>query len=404
MCFDHNWVQKHWANVGHPLIRRDARRAFGVSYPTVHMSQAMQGRTNPSGVASRNQQSHEPTVTGLLRGRLVAVLVALVALCVSPQAQAQSAPAPATERSPLLFLGIQRAGGIDRVGTQLVVEHLLERGEDLMQSVTLTDIERRCRRDQCLTQLAEHNRASLLLSGDVQSVGPNKNLRVIVRLFDARRRQQQETESLCIDCDETKLGIVLSNTTSDLLLQHRKTTADLVQLENLLDAAAPPNAPLRPVAVSPPVPAAVVPEAATQQQPVAVPVVTPAPPFAPPTAVARAEANAQLASQLASPILNPISPSQLPPRKGLSTKRRAIAGVFGALGFGTLAASVVLTALDKRLDLNYSLNAAGTACQDPANDGKNCVISTVRLWAPGYGLSALLIGGMVLTLVVPENH
>jgi len=359
----------------------------------------MQGRTNPSGVASRNQQSHEPTVTGLLRGRLVAVLVALVALCVSPQAQAQSAPAPATERSPLLFLGIQRAGGIDRVGTQLVVEHLLERGEDLMQSVTLTDIERRCRRDQCLTQLAEHNRASLLLSGDVQSVGPNKNLRVIVRLFDARRRQQQETESLCIDCDETKLGIVLSNTTSDLLLQHRKTTADLVQLENLLDAAAPPNAPLRPVAVSPPVPAA-----ATQQQPVAVPVVTPAPPFAPPTAVARAEANAQLASQLASPILNPISPSQLPPRKGLSTKRRAIAGVFGALGFGTLAASVVLTALDKRLDLNYSLNAAGTACQDPANDGKNCVISTVRLWAPGYGLSALLIGGMVLTLVVPENH
>ena len=65
------------------------------------------------------------------------------------EAQAQtSAP------EPILFLGIQRSSNTDRVGSDLVREYLVDRGELLLKNVQLAEVDRRCRRQQCLSDLA----------------------------------------------------------------------------------------------------------------------------------------------------------------------------------------------------------------------------------------------------------
>lgn len=331
-------------------------------------------------------------------------------------------PASAAPGEPLLFQGVVRGVVVDRLATQVVAEHLAERKENVVIGPALSDAEQRCRRAQCLWTLASARKAELVLSGDVSEVvGAKNTLRVLLHLYDARRREVLDQENLCSDCDETKLGILLTSTTSDLLLRYRKAAAATDQVNSLLDtlekdkkaaqdAAARTPAPLPeaaplptapgvlpmtpgvlplPGAVqAPPVQNAQVPDsAAPQQAPWQTPYPAPLPP--PPT--------------IPLTTTGPAAEEKPEPRRGLSTRRKAIAGVFGALGAGALITSIVLTGLDKRLDPSLAYNPSGAPCQSPEYAGRSCVISMTRIWGPGYGLSALLLGGMILTLTLPEG-
>lgn len=354
--------------------------------------------------------------------------------------------ASAAEPEPLLFLGIQRSTTIDKLASSIIVEHLQDRGESLVPTAGLTDTDRRCRRLQCLAPLAVQRKAALLLDGDVQQVGQNRSLRVVMHLYDARQRQQHELENLCVDCDETKLGIVLANTTTDLLGQFRKTAAAMDQLAALLDAtpvamqdrvpaasksaggtapgpstaSEPPTSAQTPAQATEPTrpsatgaltePARPAPGAVSQLPPPPTPaptqVPTPALPFPAPLPISPTGVPVGLPGAYPTP-MPPLPLLESPPpratRGRLSTKRKIIAGVFGAAGAGTLAAAIILHILDLRLASNQTYNPSGSPCIDPQYAGQNCVLSTVRLWAPGYAVGGLLLGGMVLTLTVPES-
>lgn len=341
-----------------------------------------------------------------------------------------SSAAGAAEPEPLLFLGIQRSTTIDKLASSIIVEHLQDRGESLVPATGLTDTDRRCRRLQCLAPLAGQRKAALVLDGDVQQVGQNRSLRVVMHLYDARQRQQHELENLCVDCDETKLGIVLANTTTDLLGQFRKTAAAMDQLAALLDATpvamqdrvppagksagpstagAPTVAQTPAQATDPARPSPTEPASGTAaQSPTPVQTASPPLPFPAPLPISPTGVPVGLPGAYPTPM--PPLPLPLlgapPPRatRGrLSTKRKIIAGVFGAVGAGTLAAAIVLHILDLRLASNQTYNPSGSPCIDPQYAGQNCVLSTVRLWAPGYAVGGLLLGGMVLTLTVPES-
>lgn len=333
-------------------------------------------------------------------------------------------PASAAPSEPLLFQGVVRGGVVDRLATQVVAEHLAERKENVVIGPALSDAEQRCRRAQCLWTLASARKAELVLSGDVSEVvGAKNTLRVLLHLYDARRREVLDQENLCSDCDETKLGILLTATTSDLLLRYRKAAAATDQVNSLLDTLEKDKQAAQDAAAKNPAP---LPEAAPL--PTAPGVLPMTPGVLPLPGAVQAPAqnqNAPLPDSSAAPQQAPWQgpyPAPLPPpptvpltstgpqpeekgepRRGLSTRRKAIAGVFGALGAGALITSIVLTGLDKRLDSSLAYNPSGAPCQSPEYAGRSCVISMTRIWGPGYGLSALLLGGMVLTLTLPEG-
>ncbi len=372
------------------------------------------------------------------------------------EAQAQtSAP------EPILFLGIQRGSNTDRVGSDLVREYLVDRGELVLKTVQLAEADRRCRRQQCLSELAAAKQAVLVLSGDVSTTGPTRNLRVQVRLFDQRRRGTPdalaEIENLCIDCDETKLGIMLTSSTSELLTQYRQfagsaapspAASPALPSSVASPAAQSSQAPWpawmprpaasspAPAAAAPPLPAAVPPPAPApsatpvyQAPPTVAPtappaaVVYPVLPSAPPAVAAPLPAKApsyaspesgypqtppplpsRQAPPPAAPFIEPPRPA--PPtsaKKPLSPVRKGIAATFGILGFGSLITAAVMHGLDRRLTPDLSINSMGTACQMPENAGRSCVLSTVGVYAPTYAVGALLVGGMILTLTIPES-
>lgn len=363
--------------------------------------------------------------------------------------------AHAGEPEPLLFLGIQRSTTIDKLASQIIVEQLQERGETLLPTDGLSDTDRRCRRQQCLSLLAGQRKAVLVLDGDVQQVGQNRSLRIVMHLYDSRRRQQHEQENLCVDCDETKLGILLANTTTDLLVQYRKMDAAMDQLAALLDATpvamqdrapapdkgadkspakspgSPAVAPPRPTASAPPASTASAPPAPTAEstrvnpagflneparpEPTSAPLpapeaspASPAPYALPPGASVLPPGGPAAYSTPMPPLPLPLVDDSLlrsrPSAHRLSTKRRVVAGVLGGLGAGALAAAIILNVLDYRIASDRTYNPSGSPCIDPQYAGQNCVFSTVRLWAPGYGLGGLLLGGMILTLTLPERR
>ena len=381
------------------------------------------------------------------------VVLLLACLAVGGLAEKQ---ARAGEAEPLLFLGIQRSTTIDKLASQIIVEQLQDRGETLLPTTGLSDTDRRCRRLQCLNPLAAQRKAALVLDGDVQQVvGQNRSLRIVMHLYDSRKRQQHEQENLCVDCDETKLGILLANTTTDLLVQYRKMDAAMDQLAALLDAtpvaiqdrSAPPSknpdgsAGLPTLPTAPPLPGPSQP--AGEQRPVGAPSqstdpgrvnpagflndtaqqgpVNPALPPPPISPEALPAAPAPYALSPGASVLPPggpaVYPTPMPPLplvdsvpvrrspapRRLSTKRKIIAGVLGGLGAGAIVAAITLNALDYRLAANRSYNPDGSPCSDPQYAGQNCVLSTIRLWAPGYGLGGLLLGSMILTLTIPER-
>ena len=371
--------------------------------------------------------------------------------------------AHAATPEPILFLGIQRGNNIDRVGTDLVREYLVDRGELVLKTVQLSDTDRRCRRQQCLSELAEAKQAVLVVSGDVSATGPSRNLRVQVRLFDQRRRGTPdalaEIENLCIDCDETKLGIMLTGSTSELLSQYRQFAGS--------SGPALPGSPASPPAVAgqaqtaPPAPTPAPadaawpawqprPSSAPSAPPVAAPTVesytqpVPVPPGYAPAMPSPSDPPAQLVPsapplpgtpQGTGPATGYVSPpaayppatayAQQPPRptpvyaqqptvpvvqasaakakKPLSPVRKGIAAVMGVLGFGSLITAAVMHGLDRRLAPDLSVNPMGTACMMKENAGRSCVLSTVGVYAPTYAVGGLMIAGMILTLTIPES-
>lgn len=347
--------------------------------------------------------------------RILGMLLAVAALSFGGS---RAAAAPS---EPILFLGIQRHTAIDRVVSEQLAENLSERGENIHRTATLSDAERRCRHPQCLEALALDHRVPLVLSGDVSSAGPNNTLRVQMRLFDVRRQRGTpdsliEMENLCTVCDETKLGIVIATTTSGVLASYR--TASQSQPPPAMPAVpdAPPPAPGMPPSGLPanPPPAA------------APPPVLPSQGGAPPPALLDPASAASTNGQPPQPAppayppeyYNP-PPSYPPPaplslavpppaqaatrqRRPLSSARKGVAAVFGILGFGSLVVAAIMTGLDRKLAPDYSYNPDGKACSAPENVGKACVLSTVGVYAPTYALGGLLVGGMVLTLALPE--
>lgn len=351
-------------------------------------------------------------------------VMATAALVLAIGAGALAGPASAAEGEPVLFLGVQSAGKLDKVASQAVEDLLQDRGENVLHGVPLTESDRRCRRVQCLSALSAQQKAALVLSGDVQPVAPGvgRTQRVVIHLFDARSvRTQgtsqyvpqdalQEMESLCTDCDDTKLGIVLTGTTGELLGRVRQqAAAQAPAVPPPVRGAVPPTVTQAPAAPLPP-PAAPLPPANAQAAPY--PVQTPptgfpawnAPPPVAPSPLVPAPLPAVTYQRPVDPSQSPDTLAHAQPKKGLSTKRKVVAAVFGTLGFGTLIASAILTGLDKRIDTNYMLNNGGSPCSAPENADKNCVFSFVRLYAPGYAIGGLLVGGMVLSLALPEKH
>lgn len=329
--------------------------------------------------------------------------------------------ARAAGHEPMLFLGIQRYTAIDKLLTDQLGEYLADHGEQILKTAALSDAERRCRQPQCSDALASDQRATFVLSGEVTSAGPNQTLRVQVRLYDARRRgtpdAMTERENLCTDCDDTKLGIVLTSTTNELLASYRLTT------DGLPAVSYPPQAAPKPAPVQPQPPQPAAPETSPLSgSPLAVPALppeTPSDPIPPaaPFPPAQTPAPAPPVQQPAPlPYYPPVPPSpstidlKTPPqdsvfagrKKGLSTTRKAVAAVFGVLGFGSLVVAGVMTGLDHKLAPNYSYNPSGGACSAAENIGRTCVLSTVGLYAPMYAVGGLLVGGMILTLAIPE--
>lgn len=306
--------------------------------------------------------------------------------------------AVAAPSEPILFLGIQRHTAIDRLATLQLGEYLTERGEHLQNSANLKDAERRCRHPQCLEALAIDHQVALILSGDVSATGPNNTLRVQIRLYDHRRRGSSvanlEMENLCIDCDETKLGILLATTTGNLIERYHAQNPAAVPPAPVPEQIPPPPLPGEapsqepvspPVLAVPPLPEASSPSPATGMP------ITPEPQAYPPVYYPPAEAQSTPTA----------SPS---PRRGLSSTRKGVAAAFGVLGFGSLVVAAVMTGLDHRLAPDYSYNPGGRSCNAPENAGKVCVLSTVGLYAPMYAVGGLLVGGMILTLAIPESQ
>jgi hypothetical protein len=338
-------------------------------------------------------------------------------------------PASAATGEPILFLGIQRHTAIDRVASDQLMEYLAEHGESVLRSVALHDNERRCRHPQCLEALAHDHRAALVVSGDVSSTGPNNTLRVQVRLFDIRRHGaddgQSDMENLCLDCDETKLGILLANTATNLIQRHRiahpnppplpvqkgPASAPPPSQSAANQADAPPSVPLT-MAIPPAAPAQPGQNVQPGQNIQSVPTVQGGPGV--PGDVANSNPGQQAAPlppalppvdpYYTPPYLGPDPQATMPPKKGLSRNRKILGGVFGALGIGSLIVAAVMTGLDQRLAPNYSYNPNGLPCTSPENIGKTCVMSTVGLYAPLYAVGGLLLGGMVLTLALPESR
>lgn len=334
--------------------------------------------------------------------RILGLLLAVAALSFGGS---RAAAAPS---EPILFLGIQRHTAIDRVVSEQLAENLSERGENIHRTATLSDAERRCRHPECLEALALDHRVPLVLSGDVSSAGPNRTLRVQMRLFDVRRQRGTpesliEMENLCTVCDETKLGIVIATTTSGVLASYR--TASQSQpppaMPGVPDVPPPaadplPLLPSQGGAVPPALPAPASAAGSNGQPP------QPAPPAYPPGYY-----NPPSTYPPPAPLslaLPPPAPAATRQRRPLSGARKGAAAVFGILGFGSLVAAAIMTGLDRKLAPDYSYNPDGKACSSPENMGKACVLSTVGVYAPTYALGGLLVGGMILTLALPESR
>jgi hypothetical protein len=364
--------------------------------------------------------------------------------------------ARADGEDPLLWLAVQRGTALDRVASELVREQLAGRKEFKIIESTLSEVDRRCRTAPCLSALARQHQAFVVLSGDVFQVGSKQNQRVVMHLYDGRHRQVFDVENLCTDCDETKLGLMIQSTLGEILGRYRKGQDADVQLNELLDGAAkngPPAIPAPgadPVMVAPllpttapalaptpaqvvgtqpdarpqlaPIPAArpaqtaTVPLAPTSvaTQPVTQPAMTLPPPLPPAGQVQTQTYMPQLpsaATQYPQPgqAVSPPAfawqptPTPQPERKGLSARRKALAGVFGSLGIAILGGSIAAHYLDKKLDSSLAINATGLPCTAGSNAGQNCVLTTIGLWAPGYAVSGLMLGGMILSLAVPEK-
>lgn len=367
--------------------------------------------------------------------------------------------AQADAEDPLLWLAVQRGTTLDRVASEMVREQLASRKEFKIVESTLSDADRRCRTAPCLSALARQHQAFVVLSGDVFQVGSKQNQRVVMHLYDGRHRQVFDVENLCTDCDETKLGLMIQSTLGEILGRYRKGQDADVQLNELLDGAAkngPPAIPapssdpvmvpplmttqvpalaptpvqatgtqpekmpqLAPIPVAKPVQTATVPLAPTPAgsqpvtQPGTLPVTTLPPPLPPTGAVPAQTYIPQLPGAVTqypqqSPVSSPPlawqpSPTPSPERKGLSPRRKALAGVFGSLGFAILGGSIAAHYLDKKLDSSLALNASGLPCTNGSNAGQSCVLTTIGLWAPGYAVSGLMLGGMILSLAIPEK-
>lgn len=314
---------------------------------------------------------------------------------------------------PLLWLAMVRQGALDRVASEQVREQLLARKDFKVVDSPLTDEERRCRTSPCLTELARKHTAYVVLSGDVFQLGDKKMQRVVLHLYDGRHRQVFDVENLCNDCDETKLGLLVQGTVSEILNRYRGGQDADAQLNDLLDKTphGPPEIPEPnndPVLV-PPLPVAPPPVLAQR--------VTPSPP-PPVQAVAVPSQKPTTAETVGRPaVLPPMAqswPQTHAPRPearpetrensrapGLSKRRKTWAAVLGTFGVLALGGSIAAHALDRKLDASLNLNAGGAPCSAAAYQGQTCVLTTVGLWAPGYAASGLLIGGMILTLAVP---
>ena len=368
--------------------------------------------------------------------------------------------AGADGEEPLLWLAIQRGGALDGVGSEQVREQLAGRKELRVVESTLTDADRRCRTAACLSALARQHQAYVVLSGDIFQLGSKKSQRVVMHLYDGRHRQVFDVENLCNDCDETKLGLLVQSTVSEILSRYHKGQDADAQLNELLEGTAkngPPAIPTPasdPVMVPPLVPVTPPPQLAKTAAPTGTDSTASSRPQLAPMPVAKSAESAKV--QLATtPVASPQAPSPnvpppLPPqgntpvlagsyvpqlpstaqtapsapplyptpaplwtqtpqgmpeqqRKGLSTKRKALAAVFGTLGFAALGGTIAAHYFDKRLDSTLAQNPGGLPCSSQANAGQNCVLTTVGLWAPGYAVSGLLIGGMILSLAIPEK-
>lgn len=326
----------------------------------------------------------------------------------------------ASGEEPLLWLAIVRGATLDRVASEQVREQLASRTELRVVEASLTDEDRRCRTSPCLSALARKHSANIVLSGDIFQLGSKKSQRVVLHLYDGRHRQVFDVENLCGDCDETKLGLLVQTTVTEILSRYQKGQDADAQLNDLFDKSARTGPPEIPAPTSDPVMVPPLPVAPPPTLPLA-----PTPvPQAPAPQVSIAPTPLQVAPVAAEPVYPspslPLSPPRLQPlpptavsesiratdrapRKGLSTKRKAVAAVLGTLGFATLGGSIAAHYFDRKLDPALAQNPAGTPCSAPSNAGQNCVLTTIGLWAPGYAVSGLLLGGMILTLAIPEK-
>lgn len=358
---------------------------------------------------------------------------------------------------PLLLLGVQRGPQLDKVATEQLREQLLERGEQVLAVGGLSEADRKCRRQQCASDLAQKHKAVLLLSADVTTTGPNRNLRVQINLFDQRRRGTPEAlagiENLCLDCDETKLALMVAGSAHELLSAYRKSAGD--SSTGGTGETAVPGTVAGPLSSLPstqppaPMPTAGTPiprtgPALPTQSPVGPgqaidPGVGTVAPWGPGAVQSGPPVLAPRPGQAIDPGTGtvapwgpgavttagqaPVYPVNVPPlgpaangqgrqgttpetsrkAKGLSQTRKILAGVLGGGGGAALILGAVFHGLDRRLVPGGAYGPDGAACRSAENVGKTCVLSTVGAYAPSYALGALMLGGMVLTLTIPDN-
>jgi hypothetical protein len=367
---------------------------------------------------------------------------------------------------PLLWLAIQRGTSLDRVASELVREQLVARKDVRLVEASLADADRRCRTSPCLAGLARQHQAFIVLSGDIFQLGSKQNLRVVMHLYDGRHRQVFDVENLCGDCDETKLGLLVQTTLGEIIGRYHKGQDADAQLNELLDGASKSGPPAIPAPSSdpvmvPPLPGAPAPTTAGTPPSLAATsaptAVQPAPTTRPqlaamPPSRATAPASVQLAptpvgasspyQSSPMPVPPPLPPlggtpplagsyapqlpgspqlspqpsqyqqmswppqqpaQQTPQRQGLSGRRKALAAVLGTLGVVALGGTIAAHYFDKKLDASLAINPGGLPCSAASNAGRSCVLSTIGLWAPGYAVSGLLLGGMILSLAIPEK-
>lgn len=324
---------------------------------------------------------------------------------------------------PLLYLGVQWLGKPLKQARLVILPHLRGRQQVYkLPDPDLTPSEQVCHTADCLPALAKKQKVVRVLGGNAAE-GENKLHVVNLWLLDLRLGGGLLEESgRCEACTDDKLNETFRRVTDALLDKAARAIAGTAPVAEAAKPA-PPRPPVAPppaLAPPPPPPVVEAPRPVADKPPVLAMGVTPSEPARPASLSKPALVETPVDPRPNEPphfqpppppepvappapsgeSLAPVAPQTLAiaaaPR-GPSYGRGVAVGVFSGLLAATLGTSIALTALD--------LSGSRPLCSipsDPMGPAVDCAPRAL-FYGVGYGASAALLGGLILTLALPGS-